>query len=80
MGCGWTPAFITVSPQRAICVQPCSALSTKPLLPWEAALHRVWGSGRDEFRGVYGAEGGMSRLAQQPPQLGLSSFSQELGS
>lgn len=57
MGRGWTPALVTVSPQRAVCLQPCSALPTEPLLPWEAALHRVWGSGRDDFGGVYGAEG-----------------------
>lgn len=57
MGCGWTPALVTVSPQRAVCLQPCSTLPTEPFLPWEAALHRVWGSGRDDFGGVYGAEG-----------------------
>lgn len=37
------PQLVTVSPQEPSACSPAPALPTEPLLPWEAALHRVWG-------------------------------------
>ena len=74
VGHGWPLAVIAAQVRGLKELRAHSPASAKPLLPGEVALHRVWGSGRDDFGAPYGAEERCEWTGLTATQLGLSAF------